>query len=290
MDIYDIIGIRRELIKINHTKDKTKKIKDIVKIVIAIIILCGIVWIIFCVSQNVEEANNSSWNNLKNVAKNQYLNTYGLNPDTQYREYLISSNGIRIYNDKDYSPDNTNLLEGSNYNDKILYTASNIVGKTFLMRNKDGKLEFSRSVIENGGVIEKDGHVSKSYLENNSSAYLDIAEYIHKHIKYDTELSNQMNNNDVTLKDNQSAIATFNSGEGVCEGISELYTSMCRSVGLPVKLVTGTVYKDNGKVKVGGHAWNEVLINGKWEIFDVTNNIIAANQENYQAKEILEFK
>lgn len=188
MDIDDIIRIRRELIKINHTKDKTKKLKDILKIVIVIIILGGIGWVIFVVIQNVEEAINSSWNNLENVAKNQYLSPYGLSPDTQYREYFISSNGFRVYNDKDYNPDNTDLLEGSNYNEKILYTASNIVKGTFLMHNKGGK------------------HVSKSYLENNG-AYSDIAEYIHKHIN-----------------------------------------------------------------------------------LDVTNNIMPANKENYQAKEILEFK
>ena len=57
----------------------------------------------------------------------------------------------------------------------------------------------------------------------------------------------------------------FKDGSGICYDYSVLFAAMLRSRGIPTKLVKG-YKKDLGNY----HAWNEVYINGKWNIIDTT--------------------
>lgn len=59
----------------------------------------------------------------------------------------------------------------------------------------------------------------------------------------------------------------FVSRKGVCQDYSHIYIAMCRYFGLPARYVTGLMIGE-GKT----HAWTEVLIDGCWVGFDVTNN------------------
>ena len=58
---------------------------------------------------------------------------------------------------------------------------------------------------------------------------------------------------------------TFSSGRGICYDFAALFASMLRSQGVPAKLVMG--YTPNA---VGYHAWNEVYVDGKWIVVDIT--------------------
>ncbi len=58
---------------------------------------------------------------------------------------------------------------------------------------------------------------------------------------------------------------TFHSQMGICYDYSSLLAGMLRSQGVPVKLVKG--YANYSDLY---HAWNEVYINGKWYIVDIT--------------------
>lgn len=58
---------------------------------------------------------------------------------------------------------------------------------------------------------------------------------------------------------------TFASGRGICYDFAALFASMLRSQGIPTKLVMG--YTPNA---VGYHAWNEVFVDGKWIVIDIT--------------------
>jgi transglutaminase-like putative cysteine protease len=66
--------------------------------------------------------------------------------------------------------------------------------------------------------------------------------------------------------------AVLESGKGICYDYSSLFASMLRSLGIPAKLIMG--YSKNVK---GYHAWNEVYIDGKWIVFDTTNDAVLAN-------------
>ncbi|WP_040948373.1 transglutaminase domain-containing protein [Gorillibacterium massiliense] len=87
-----------------------------------------------------------------------------------------------------------------------------------------------------------------------------IYDYIISTIKYDTQLAKTVQSGYVP---NIEQVLTDR--KGICYGYSALFAAMLRSEGIPTKLDMGTstfvdVY----------HAWNEVFINGKWEVIDTT--------------------
>ncbi len=58
-------------------------------------------------------------------------------------------------------------------------------------------------------------------------------------------------------------IETFNKRTGVCRDNAVLFDYMAQKANLKTHLILGTA---GG----GGHAWNAVVINGKWELLDTT--------------------
>ena len=61
---------------------------------------------------------------------------------------------------------------------------------------------------------------------------------------------------------------TLRDRKGVCQGYALSFNMMCQMAGLEVIYVTGTATDSNGGS--GGHAWNQVKIDGKWYNVDTT--------------------
>jgi transglutaminase-like putative cysteine protease len=57
--------------------------------------------------------------------------------------------------------------------------------------------------------------------------------------------------------------------EGDCSELGVLAAAMCRSLGIPARVVFGLVY-DPTRECFGGHLWTEVYLGGRWEPFDPT--------------------
>jgi len=67
---------------------------------------------------------------------------------------------------------------------------------------------------------------------------------------------------------------------GDCTEHSELFTTLARASGIPARTVSGLIYGEDdeeGKCLFGGHAWNEVEIDGFWVPVDATWNEIVIN-------------
>ena len=62
---------------------------------------------------------------------------------------------------------------------------------------------------------------------------------------------------------------TFDTKKGICYDYSALLAAMDRSSGVPTKLVKGYATGVDGY-----HAWNEILIDGKWIIVDSTTDSV----------------
>lgn len=66
----------------------------------------------------------------------------------------------------------------------------------------------------------------------------------------------------------------FENKRGVCIGFSLLLNELCTQFGLQSKVVPGvlkTTIKDlDGQTQYKNHAWNAVLLDGKWQLMDVT--------------------
>ena len=69
-----------------------------------------------------------------------------------------------------------------------------------------------------------------------------------------------------------SAAEVAASRKGDCSEFAVLTAAMCRSVGIPAKVVVGVAYVDDfmGKAGFGGHAWTEAYIGNKWIGLDAT--------------------
>ncbi|MDD5651465.1 MAG: transglutaminase-like domain-containing protein [Candidatus Nanoarchaeia archaeon] len=94
------------------------------------------------------------------------------------------------------------------------------------------------------------------------SAVYKLADWTAKNVQY--------NLSTLTAEAVQKSSWVFVNKRGVCDEITNLFISMCRSVGVPARFVSGVVYS-NIDDKWGNHGWAEVYFpNYGWIPFDVT--------------------
>ena len=88
------------------------------------------------------------------------------------------------------------------------------------------------------------------------------------------------------------AITTMKNGKAVCEGYAALFQTLGRKMNLDVKIIPGYSkgfgYKSGQKFSGFDHSWNAVLINGKWELMDVT--WAAGYIESVNGKPVFKYK
>ncbi len=106
------------------------------------------------------------------------------------------------------------------------------------------------------GAEENDG--KKAYL---------IYQWIASNIKYDFEKAERISTDPFGIS--SGSIIAFNTRKGVCFDYSCLYVSMCRAVGLKVRLVTGLGFSGNSW---GDHSWNQAYYpaEDRWINVDAT--------------------
>ena len=108
--------------------------------------------------------------------------------------------------------------------------------------------------------------IASSGKNDKEKAYL-IYQWISKNIKYDHEKAEAL----ITAPDSikSGAQIAFTERKGICFDYSALYVSMCRAVGLKVRLITGLGY--NGS-SWDDHAWNQVYATSedRWINVDAT--------------------
>jgi len=102
-----------------------------------------------------------------------------------------------------------------------------------------------------------------------------IYNYIVKNVQYDYSLASTVSTDYIPDIDN-----TLTNKKGICYDYSSLFAAMLRSVDIPAKLVMG-----NTSYVSQYHAWNEVLLNGKWVTIDTT--VDAGMLKNKQAVELI---
>lgn len=57
---------------------------------------------------------------------------------------------------------------------------------------------------------------------------------------------------------------------GDCSEHAALFTTLARALGIPAREVSGLAYMGDREQAFGGHAWNEVLVDGRWVPVDPT--------------------
>ncbi|AWB44568.1 transglutaminase [Paenibacillus sp. CAA11] len=128
----------------------------------------------------------------------------------------------------------------------------------------DSKIVYLNSIEkvkwnENSKAALKAKELTKN-LKSDEDKVKAIYAYITKNIKYDTKLA-KIQTPDYTPDPDQ----VLTSQSATCYGYSSLFAAMLRSVDIPAKLVTGS-----SAYVTEYHAWNEVFLNGKWNLIDTT--------------------
>ncbi|MCX6712058.1 MAG: transglutaminase domain-containing protein [Candidatus Woesearchaeota archaeon] len=113
----------------------------------------------------------------------------------------------------------------------------------------------------NQDIIDKANELVKG--ENDEfKATFKLAEWVRGDVKYDL--------NTLTAEAVQKSSWVMKNRKGVCDEITNLFISMCRSVNIPARFVSGVVYS-NIDNSFGNHGWAEVYFpNYGWVPFDVT--------------------
>ena len=74
------------------------------------------------------------------------------------------------------------------------------------------------------------------------------------------------------------AAEAFAKGEGVCQDHAHIFLSICRTLGVPSRYLSGYLWADSGEgTYEANHAWAEAFVDGLgWVSFDVANCVAAS--------------
>lgn len=67
------------------------------------------------------------------------------------------------------------------------------------------------------------------------------------------------------------------SKRGDCKSYALLANNLCRAAGIPAREVSGLLYMGDDQKSFGGHAWNEVVLDGKWVPIDASLNEVGVD-------------
>ncbi|HOG01859.1 MAG: Transglutaminase-like superfamily protein [Firmicutes bacterium ADurb.Bin248] len=138
--------------------------------------------------------------------------------------------------------------------------------------------QYLRSVSEiafsaNDSIARKAAALCKD-LKGDQAKILAIYNYIAKNFKYDYDFANKVISGQITAyTPNPESI--LSNKKGVCYDFASLFAAMCRSQGIPCKLVKGYSTKINGY-----HAWNSAYDSKteKWYTVDLTLAVCKGNK------------
>ncbi len=116
-------------------------------------------------------------------------------------------------------------------------------------------------------IIAKSEELGLTDMTNGMHVLRTIFDYCHKTIQ------------NARFSGETDAVLTCRLGEASCNGKSRLMVALCRTMGIPSRLVGGIILQ--GKNKKTSHQWVEVFINGKWVTFCPLNGYFAVKPASY---------
>lgn len=164
-------------------------------------------------------------------------------------------------------------------NSKLARQIPNIINNSIKIEVKEAAKtigDSDRIIIYYNGITLDEGIQSNEAIDNFARALVAdadseyekakiIYEWIGRNLEYDDEKARKILSNDFSVK--SGAIAAYNEKKGICFDYTCLYVAMCRAVNLDVRMITGEGF--NG-ISWISHAWNQVLVDGKWINVDTT--------------------
>jgi len=212
---------------------------------------------------------------------------YTINYDCDLPEILLGSVSAEILYQQDYKSislaNNTVLrwnISGKDSHCYELGVLANIEAESFLVNDLNGNDALTLQEIKtfypnlvdqycneqsdnNVIYIDPDNTNIKSTAQTvlkqaNSDNSFVVAKELFTWLKQNTVYQIHTTNNNV-----QPAIKTYQLVSGDCDDLSFLYISLCRSVGIPARFISGFLAEESkGVVSAIGHAWVEIFVGG----------------------------
>lgn len=141
-------------------------------------------------------------------------------------------------------------------------------------------------IYDNLAYLESNNTFIKSSAEsvlnqvNDNNSFL-VAKGLFQWLKQNTDYQTHPGEDMV-----QRAITTYQLKKGDCDDLSFLYISLCRSVGIPARLISGFLLQQfDDSVSVVRHAWAEVFVGGNitsdgWIPVECASNTSVKNEIN----------
>lgn len=179
-------------------------------------------------------------------------------------------------------------IDGKPLTDKIFYTPGEhtfaiIAGKDIYSQKtgvsysvKDTLIKKdARGYTEDGKAVFDAAFAAVDQVVKDGMSEEEKVKAIHDYLIYN---ANYANNGDYSTVENWAygAGGVLLHKEGVCQSYAIAFYMMATSAGLECRFVSGTA---DG----GGHAWNQVKVNGKWYYIDCTwDDPVGGGYENYK--------
>lgn len=172
---------------------------------------------------------------------------------------------------------NINRTDGDNYR---LGLEATTTAESFLVSNLNGEgaltleeiqilypdvvnkyvkdqIDNNLAYLESNNTFIKSSAQSVLSQVNNNNSFL-VAKGLFQWLKQNTKYQTHPEENKV-----QRAIITYQLRKGDCDDLSFLYISLCRSVGIPARLISGFLIQEvNSFASAVRHAWVEVFVGG----------------------------
>lgn len=208
--------------------------------------------------------------NLQGSALDNFKATLYLFPQESSRQQVLSlitnpdstKNEQIIFTWLEFQPKLQYELTSEIKTKNILYPVKHV---SFPIRNLPAEYE---QYLQPGQVIDINADIVDKASEiiggetDMYTAVFKLADWVSKDVKYDL--------NTVTASAAKKSSWVLENNEGVCDEITSLFISFCRSVGIPARFVSGVAYS-NLNYGFENHGWAEVYFPDQgWVPYDVT--------------------
>lgn len=193
--------------------------------------------------------------------------TFEMNIPVDDQNQGVDATSNQRYNINSNENESLFILEWQNPSDRVIYYNINIRVKrdSFSVPITSNQRGHNPGYLKVGELTQCNAEIKSKAQQLSEGADNDliiigtIAQWVHKNIEYDLGLSGE-------IKPDQWI---FENRRGTCVEFSTLFISMCRSLGIPARSVSGLSY---GGDKWEAHSWAEVFLGERWVPVDPTNN------------------
>lgn len=195
---------------------------------------------------------------------------------------------IASANKSTYTPTRSNSWDDFAYNQRSLTVTVSSSEQLWYVLEQGGK-----PIASSGSPAEKMLGKMKAVLREicddqmtDVQKVLAIHDWVIANVNYDHKLLEMMKIESAKKEEERQSLShydafflegVFNNNKAVCEGIAKAVACLCNIEGIPCVTVEG--FSTDPKITVG-HAWNKVLMDGKWYIVDATSDNLMLTGEN----------